>query len=252
MNMAKSNAKSVDFNGYFDIEYIPDDNLSRSYNSTIFPFDVKMVLGDQTLGLNGTEYQCGAYSFFPDEYLRNVSLILEGEESTINLDENCPAPVNFSPQGNRCLVQLVRDKVGKKVSFDKNKVKDQVVSLDEAVYKLAKAMNECLFDLDEKRVYSILDELEIKASPLISDPNTGVGEVLTRHGSTPYQFKTAESTQRVLNELRKKQKVHTYDVFLDSLSERQFYEWDNILECLRFVFPNKSDEELYQEAEFNQ
>ena len=247
MNMVDNNTSLVDFQGNFRIQYVAEDNLSRLNTYYRLPLTTRIMLGNQALGLNGTEYQSVGYSFSPADYLREVISIQKGEKRTINLHERYPVPITFSPFGANCLIKLERDQLGEYVSFDKNKVEDQVVSLDETVFRLANIMNGFLFDLDEKKIYPLLDELEEEISPLLS--GTDLRKIWDQHTIMPYQFNKAKSTQRVFSTLRDKQMVsQDYSVFIDSLTYRQSRGWNDVLRGLRDIDSTKSDEELYYSA----
>jgi len=240
-----------DNKGIFKIEYVPEDNLSKHYKYNSLPLSVQVTMGDKNLGTNGTKYISVGQEFFVQSYMEDIYSIQNGKKRTIVLNQRYPVPLTFSPSYKNCLIHLEKENVGNYASFDKDAVSDQIVPLDNLVFNLTDVINKFLFKLDEKQIYSVLDEVEAELCDAKGE--SCLEKMAIEDKANMYQFNTIDSARRALSVLKYKQEANpVYSDFMNSLTQRQTLEWNRILIDLKHIDPAKPAEAWYKEVKIMQ
>ncbi len=232
----------------FYIQHVPE---SIPWPESLFgtlPLTAKINLGGTLLGVENTIYQSAGY-FFSFEYLfQQIISISEGNQETINFDERYPVPITFLPENSYCTIKLEKNKIRAYASFNKDRVKDQVVKLEDVVFELTNFINDFLLDLDAREIHFILDELEEGLIEVVSHPL--YTSVLSQKEIKPYVFDVERSAREALKELHYKQQSYPrYEKFLSRLKGKEPSVWRKILTGSKLIYPDKSDEEIYKITE---
>jgi hypothetical protein len=242
--MIDNNLGCIDLNGSFDIRYVPDNSLkNREYFS--LPLSVRITLGNETIGTNNSSYQSAGYEFSLRDYFQKIISIKNGGKETINFDCRYSVPLIFSTIKDKCLVSLEKEDINNEyVSFNKENVGCQIVSLDDTIFKLTNVVNDFFHNIEKRKVYSLIDDLLIDVDPFLT--SNDITDMYKNSSYSLYSFDKSKSLDRVFYSLCNKKKVyHNYEDFLDSLNIRQLFEWNNVLNVSKLCSNEKEDEKIY-------
>ena len=210
------------------------------------PLGVQIYLGGLLSDDKNTIFQSAGYLFSLEDFFEQIISINDGNQETIIFDERDPVHITFSPQGKNCKISIKQIKrPGSNKPFKKIQFKDQVVEMTDVIFELAKFINDYLLDLDDGKYYFLLDELEESLIEVVNHPL--YTSVLNRKGVKPYEFDVERSLREALIELHhKKQSYPVYEEFLSRLKSKEPLVWEQILAGSRIIFPDKTDEEIFQ------
>lgn len=210
------------------------------------PLGVQIYLGSSLSDDRNSIFQSAGYLFSLDDFFEQVISINDGNQETIIFDERYPVHITFSPQGKNCHISIKQIKRrGSNKPFKEIQFKDQVVELTDVIFELTKFINDYLLDLDDRKYYFLLDQLEESLMEMVNHPL--YTSILKQKGIKPYEFDTERSFRQAMIYLHHKNQMYSnYEEFLSRLKGKEETVWGQILAGLRIIYPDKSDEEIYQ------
>lgn len=231
-------------------KYVPEEDIHPNGRHLELPLTATVQLGEHYASIYNNKYLYADATTILEEQIYNISELVEGNNIIFNLSRRHPMPLRFRPVGKNCLVDIDKNKIENYNSVGNKKVELQNIPLEDAVFQLTKLFSDFLFDMENREVYSILDESES-----IKDyfENPTLKKIFSQNNTQLYSFNQAASLNRSYEKMYIKKTVYrNYNEFVESLSNKQHKDWEKTLKGLKLLQPEKSNEEIYENTNFMQ